>query len=118
MMATGLATGMSRGTACASGATPGGTNLDDISVATRGGRSSGSRRSAQQAALYHRICLMSDKNTRQEHTCEQPHVSTNLQLKQFHKIGYKDAKTWMERRLVGIRSCVPNWVATAMAGEW
>jgi hypothetical protein len=24
----------------------------------------------------------------------------------------------MERRLVGMKSGIPNWVATAMAGEW
>ena len=58
------------------------------------------------------------KNTRRKLTCEQPHVHTNPQLKQFHKIGFKDAKTWMERRLVGMRSSVSNWAATAIAGEW
>jgi hypothetical protein len=60
MMVMGLATGMSSDTASASGATPDGTNVDDISVAMGGGggRWSGSRWSAQQASLYHCIFLI------------------------------------------------------------
>jgi hypothetical protein len=38
--------------------------------------------------------------------------------RQFHKVGYEDAKTWMERRLAAMKSGVPNWAATAIAGEW
>jgi hypothetical protein len=36
----------------------------------------------------------------------------------FTSLEYEDAKTWMERRLAGMKSGIPNWVATAMAGEW
>ena len=39
-------------------------------------------------------------------------------MRQYHKVGYKDAKIWMERRLAGMKSGVPNWVAIALAGEW
>jgi hypothetical protein len=39
-------------------------------------------------------------------------------MQQCHKVGYKDAKTWMERRLAGMKSGVPNWAVTALAGEW
>jgi hypothetical protein len=38
--------------------------------------------------------------------------------RQFHKVGYEDAKTWMERRLAAMKSGVPNWATTAIAGEW
>jgi hypothetical protein len=38
--------------------------------------------------------------------------------RQFHKVGYEDAKTWMERRLAAMKSGAPNWAATAIAGEW
>ncbi len=37
--------------------------------------------------------------------------------RQFHKDGYEDAKTWMERTLAAMKSGVPNWAATAIAGE-
>jgi hypothetical protein len=38
--------------------------------------------------------------------------------RQFHKVGYEDAKTWMERRLAAMKSGVPNWATTTIAGEW
>ncbi len=40
------------------------------------------------------------------------------QLQQYHKVGYEDAKTWMERRLAGMKTGVPNWVDSSLAGEW
>ena len=40
------------------------------------------------------------------------------QLQQYHKVGFEDAKTWMERRLAGMKKGVPNWVATALADKW
>ncbi len=33
-------------------------------------------------------------------------------------VGYEDAKMWMERRLARMKSGVPDWAATTMAGEW
>jgi hypothetical protein len=44
-------------------------------------------------------------------------TDTILTTRQFYKVGYEDAKTWMERRLEAIKSGVPNWAATAIAGE-
>jgi hypothetical protein len=38
-------------------------------------------------------------------------------LDKFHKVGHKDAKTWMERRLAAMKFGVPNWATTALAGE-
>ncbi len=46
------------------------------------------------------------------------HVNFPPQLRQYHKVEYEDAKTWMERRLSGMKPGVPNWVATTLAGEW
>ncbi len=45
-------------------------------------------------------------------------TDTILTARQFHKVGYEDAKTWMERRVAAMKSGVSNWAATAIAGEW
>jgi hypothetical protein len=45
-------------------------------------------------------------------------TDTILTARQFHKVGYEDAKTLMERRLAAMKSGVPNWAATRIAGEW
>ena len=39
------------------------------------------------------------------------------QLQQYHKVGFEDAKTWMESRLAGMKKGVPNWVAMALADK-
>ncbi len=52
----------------------------------------------------------------------QPRLETlrnsEINLKQFRKVGLEDAKTWMECRLACIRSGIPNSVATEMAYTW
>jgi hypothetical protein len=45
-------------------------------------------------------------------------VDNSSNIRQLHKVGYKDTKTWMERMLAAMKSSVPNWVAIALAGEW
>jgi hypothetical protein len=98
------------------GATPGGMHLNNVTVARGRKSSSGSQWSARRAALYHHICSMLNKNIREPRETGKADNSSNI--RQFHKVGYKDAKTWMERRLASIKSSVPNWAATALAGEW
>jgi hypothetical protein len=55
-----------------------------------------------------------DKRNKSTHS----HTHVNLQLRQFLKVGYEDAKTWIEQRLAGMKSGVPNWAATGVAEEW
>ena len=45
-------------------------------------------------------------------------VDNRIKVKQYKKVGYKDAKTWMERRLANMKSGVPNWAATDLASQW
>ena len=45
-------------------------------------------------------------------------VDNRINVKQYMKVGYKDAKTWMERRLANMKSGVPNWAATDLASQW
>jgi hypothetical protein len=59
-----------------------------------------------------------EKGNRPETALGLPHLGRNSSFKQYSKVGYEDAKTWMERRLAGMKSSVPNWAATAMAMEW
>jgi hypothetical protein len=42
-------------------------------------------------------------------------VDNRIKVKQYKKVGYKDAKTWMEHRLANMKSGVPNWAATDLA---
>jgi hypothetical protein len=44
-------------------------------------------------------------------------VDNSSNIRQFHKVGCEDAKTWMERRLAAIKSGIPNCTATTLAGE-
>ncbi len=44
--------------------------------------------------------------------------NSEINLKQFRKVGLKDAKTWMECRLACMRSGIPNSVAMEMASTW
>jgi hypothetical protein len=45
-------------------------------------------------------------------------VDNSIKVKQYKKVGYKDAKTWMEHRLANMKSGVPNWAATDLASQW
>ncbi len=54
---------------------------------------------------------------------DQSSVTSRLQAIQVDnrinvKQGYKDAKTWMERRLANMKSRVPNWAAMDLASQW
>ncbi len=44
--------------------------------------------------------------------------SIHNNLKQFSKVGYEDAKTWMERRLAGMKNGVPVADAAGLSREW
>jgi hypothetical protein len=59
---------------------------------------------------------MLNKNIREPR--ETGKVDNSSNIRQFHKVGYEEAKTWMERRLAAMKSGVPNWATTALAGEW
>ena len=112
-------TAMGRRMASAPVTTSGRTNAGNGHVAKTGGeRLLGSKRSARRAALYRHICSTLDNDSRQQDREPHSHASFTLQLRQFHKVGYEDAKTWMERRLAGMKSGVPNWAATTIATEW
>jgi hypothetical protein len=45
-------------------------------------------------------------------------VDSRINAKQYKKLGYKDAKSWMERRLANIKAGVPNWASTNLASQW
>jgi hypothetical protein len=43
---------------------------------------------------------------------------SEINLKQFRKAGFEDAKSWMDRRLASMRLGIPNSVATEIASNW
>jgi hypothetical protein len=45
-------------------------------------------------------------------------VDSSVNVKQYKKVGYKDAKMLMERRLANMKSGVFNWAATDLASQW
>ena len=45
-------------------------------------------------------------------------VGSRINVKQYKKVGYEDAKSWMKQRLANMKSGVPNWAATDLAEQW
>jgi hypothetical protein len=111
----GMATAMVKSAAHSTGVAASGMSSNN-SGAKVGGRLSGSQRSSRQAALYCQINSMLHNNqgvgsgnhssvTSRLHAIQ---VDNRINVKQYKKVGYKDAKTWMERRLANMKSGVPN----------
>jgi hypothetical protein len=51
-------------------------------------------------------------------SCALDQVESRINIKQYKKVGFEDAKSWMECRLANLRSGVPNWAATDFASQW
>jgi hypothetical protein len=126
LLQLGMATAMVKSTAHAMGVAASGMSSNNLG-ARGGGRLSGSRRSSRQAALYCQIKSMIHTNqgvgsgnqsrlTNMSQATSQ--VDNRIKVKQYKKVGYKDAKTWMERRLANMKSGVPTWDATDLASQW
>jgi hypothetical protein len=105
LLQLGMATATVKSAAHATGVAASGMSSDN-SGAKVGGRLSGSRWSLRQAALYHQINSMLHNNqgvgsgdqssiTSRLHAI---HIDNRINVKQYNKVGYKDAKMWMERR--------------------
>ncbi len=88
-----------------------------------------SRWSAQQAALYpYILCVLLDNSVSdiERDRQEPPWRSgfdtlvgiSEINLKQFRKVRFEDAKSWMERRLASMRLGIPNSVAMEIASNW
>ncbi len=116
---------MIKSAAHATGVAASGMSSDNFGAKV-GGRLSGSRRSLKQVALYHQINSMLHNNqgvssgnqsivTSRLHAIQ---VDNRINVKQYKKVGYEDAKTWMERRLANMKSGVPNWAAKGLASQW
>jgi hypothetical protein len=91
------------------------------------GRTSRSRRSSRQAALYRQIKSMlqqyqgvrsGDQSCKINKLHRTARVDSRINAKQYKKVGYEDAKSWMECRLANIKSGIPNWAATDLASQW
>jgi hypothetical protein len=123
----GLATAMVRGMAHTTCATVSGVNASNSTAVGGGTQPSRSRWLLQQAALYCCISCILDNSVmdieRDRHeSSRQPRLETlrnsEINLKQFRKVGLEDVKTWMECRLACMRSGIPNLVATELASAW
>jgi hypothetical protein len=120
----GMATAIVKSAAHATGVVASGMSSNNFGAKV-GGRLSGSRRSLRQAALYRQMNSMLHNNqgvssgdqssvTSRLHSIQ---VDNRINVKQYKKIGYKDAKTWMECRLANMKSGVSNWTAMDLASQ-
>jgi hypothetical protein len=124
-MTKGMATAMVRSKASVTGAAASGTSSSNLGA--KGGRSvSESRRSARRAAIYRQINSVL-KNNHGVSSGDQSvlgsgaqvcQVGNRVNVNQYKKVGYEDAKTWMERRVANMKSGVPNWAAADLASLW
>jgi hypothetical protein len=123
----GLATAMVRGATHTTGTAASGVNASNSTAVGGGAGPSRSRWLSQQAALYHCILRILDNSVMDikrdcHESSRRPRLETlrnsEIDLKQFRKVGLEDAKTWMERRLACMRLGTPNLVATEMASTW
>ncbi len=117
----GMATAMVRMSAHTTGSTAGGVNTMGQPADLGGRRPSGSQWSARRAATYHCIlevldCSVNGHERDRQGPCRRSRLETlgnkNNNLKQYRKVGLKDAKSWMEQRLANLRSGIPNSAAT------
>jgi len=117
---------MVRGMARTTGSAASGANAMGQSAERGDRRPSGSQRSSRRAAVYHQIIDVLDRSVDgRERDCRGERRSrletlgnNDNSLHQFRKVGFKDAKSWMERRLANSRSGIPDLVATKMASGW
>ena len=122
----GMATSMVRGMARTTGSAASGVNAMGQSADGGDSRPSGSRRPSQCAAVYCRILDVLDCSVDGRERDHQGQRRLRLEtlgnndnsLHQFRKVGYEDAKSWMERRLANLRSGIPNSDATQLASSW
>jgi len=115
---------MVKSSASATGVAASGMSSNNLG-ATGGGRSPRSQQSSRRAALYCQINSMLHNNqgvgsgdqSSLTHGLQAIQVDSSVNVKQYKKVGYEDAKTWMECRLASMKSGVPNWAATDLASQ-
>jgi hypothetical protein len=115
-----LTTAMNSPTASVTGTAPSDTNCHTSSTGRGGNGRPRSRHLSRRATIY---CQINEELIRgvDGSPVGQPHVengSIRNNLKQFSKVGYEDAKTWMERRLAGMKNGVPVADAAGLSREW
>ena len=122
----GMATPMVRVMVRTTGSAARGVNAKGQSADNGDRRPSRSRRSSQRAAVYRRILHVLDCSVDGRVRDRLGHRRSRLEmlgnndnsLNQYRKVGFEDAKSWMERRLAKLRSGIPNSVATQLASGW
>ena len=114
---------MVRGTAHPSGSAAEGVNVMGQSAVSGDRRPSGSRLASRRAAIYRRIIDVLDCSVNGRERDRPGYRRSRLEslgrndnsINQFRKVGFEDAKSWMERRLAKMRAGIPNSVATQLA---
>lgn len=117
---------MNSRTAHTAGAAASGVHAHEYYAESRGGRPSRSRRTSRRAAIYRRIIGILDSGVGGHGEDRSRGGRSSLgQLgrvdngfNQYRKVGFEDAKAWMERRLANLRSGIPNSVVTQLASGW
>ena len=122
----GMATPIVKGMAHTTGSAASDVNVMGQSADSGDRRPSGSRWSLRCTTIYCRILNVLDCSINgRKRDCQghrQSHLETlgnnSNSFNQYRKVGFEDAKSWMERRLANLRSGILNSVATQLASGW
>jgi hypothetical protein len=111
---------MNNPTARVTGTAPSDTNCQTSSAGRGGNGLPRSWHSSRRATIYRQINveLIRGLDGSPVGQTNVGNSSTQNNLKQFRKVGYEDTKTWMERRLAGMKNGVPAADAACLSREW
>ncbi len=115
-----LTTAMNSPTASVTGTAPSDTHCHSSSAGRGGNGQPRSWHSSRRATIYHQINEELIRGV-DGSPVGQPYVensSIHNNLKQFSKVEYEDDKTWMERRLAGMKNGIPVADAAGLSREW
>ncbi len=106
MVSLRLATVMSRLLASVTGPATSDTGSHTPTAARGGGKWPRSRHLLRQATTYHQINGLLSGGIENRPVGQQPvqNIRLHNNLEQFSKVGFKEAKAWMERRLAAMKN--------------
>jgi hypothetical protein len=102
------------------GTAPGDTSSHSR-LAIRGGiERPRSQHSSRRTTIYHQINKELLRGVEGKPVGQPPIQNSSIcnNLKQFSKVGFKEAKAWMDRRLAGMKNGVPAANAVGLSRKW
>jgi len=115
-----LATVMIRSLASVTGPATSDTRCHTPTAVRGGGEWPRSRHLLRPATTYHQINDLLSEGIENRQVGQQPvqHIRLHNNLKQFSKVGFEEAKAWMEWRLAAMKNRVPKADTAELAQDW